>query len=83
MQLGHAGYGPQEVSLLAQVAPAMFEQEEEQQQNVGPLKAALEAAAAAAEAQGRSKQPGQPRPCFVDPSSSSCFLSNLLHEPQP
>ena len=37
----------------------MFEEEEEQQQDVAPLKAALQEAAAAAEAQGRSKQPGR------------------------
>ncbi len=41
-----------------QVAPAMFE-EEEQEQEVSPLKAALEEAVSAAEAQGRSKQPGE------------------------
>lgn len=40
----------------------MFEEEEEQQ-DVAPLKAALEEAAAAAEAQGRSKQPGQAVQC--------------------
>ncbi|KAL3155776.1 hypothetical protein ABBQ32_012792 [Trebouxia sp. C0010 RCD-2024] len=55
------GTAPQKVSLLTQVAPAMFEEDEEQQQGVGPLKAALEEAAAAAEAQGRSKQPGARR----------------------
>ncbi len=41
-----------------QVAPAMFE-EEEQEQEVTPLKAALEEAVSAAEAQGRSRQPGE------------------------
>lgn len=40
-----------------QDAPAMFE-EEEQQQTVPPLKAALEDAVAAAEAEGRMRQPG-------------------------
>ncbi len=35
----------------------MFD-EEEQERDVAPLKAALEEAASAAEAQGRSKQPG-------------------------
>lgn len=35
----------------------MFE-EEEQQQDVPPLKAALEGATAAAEAEGRTRQPG-------------------------
>ncbi|DBB03503.1 TPA: hypothetical protein ACH3X3_010855 [Trebouxia sp. C0006] len=44
----------------SQVAPAMFE-EEEQEQEVSPLKAALEEAVSAAEAQGRSKQPGARR----------------------
>lgn len=63
----------------------MFEEEEEQQQDVGPLKAALEEAAAAAEAEGRSKRPGQPsytmdHPLilvYVSPvlcMSSSCFV---------
>ena len=45
----------------------MFE-EEEQQQAVQPLKAALEEAVAAAEAEGRTRQPGlqQPLPhCFT------------------
>ena len=41
-----------------QAAPAMFE-EEEQEQEVSPLKAALEEAVSAAEAQGRSRQPGE------------------------
>lgn len=45
-------------SRALQVAPAMFE-EEEQEQEVTPLKAALEEAVSAAEAQGRSKQPGE------------------------
>ncbi len=45
-------------SRAVQVAPAMFE-EEEQQQEVSPLKAALEEAVSAAEAQGRTKQPGE------------------------
>ena len=45
-------------SCAIQVAPAMFE-EEEQEQEVSPLKAALEEAVSAAEAQGRSKQPGE------------------------
>lgn len=45
-------------SCAIQVAPAMFE-EEEQEQEVTPLKAALEEAVSAAEAQGRSRQPGE------------------------
>lgn len=61
----------------------MFEEDEEQQQGVGPLKAALEEAAAAAEAQGRSKQPGKPRPRIMDPSSSSCFLKISCMTPEP
>lgn len=75
-------YLAQNVVSLTQVAPAMFEEEEEQQQDVGPLKAALEDAAAAAEAQGRSRQPGQPS-WHPGPSSSSCLLFDPLLEPQP
>ncbi len=45
-------------SCAIQVAPTMFE-EEEQEQQVTPLKAALEEAVSAAEAQGRSRQPGE------------------------
>ena len=40
----------------------MYDEEEEQEQDVAPLRAALEEAAAATEAQGRAKQPGE-APC--------------------
>ena len=50
----------------------MFEEEEEQGQDVAPLRAALEEAVAAAEAQGRSKQPGQAAAPHGQ-SSSFCF----------
>ena len=60
----------------------MFEGEEEeaQEQDVAPLRAALEEAAAAAEAQGRSKQPGQasfslPSPIFLFHLCSCCCSS--------
>lgn len=60
----------------------MFEGEEEeaQEQDVAPLRAALEEAAAAAEAQGRSKQPGQasfslaPVHCFSSLFFLCCYL---------
>ena len=48
----------QNCCVLMQVAPAMFDEEEEEE-SVTPLKAALEAAASAAGAEGRAAQPGQ------------------------
>lgn len=61
----------------------MFEEEEEeQQQDVGPLKAALEEAAAAAEAQGRSKQPGQ-AVASHGPTTLALALSDPLRYLQP
>ena len=58
----------------------MFDEEEEQQ-DVAPLKAALEEAAAAAEAQGRSKQPGQAN-AMHEHTSPSCFLIESLPHSQ-
>ena len=55
----------------------MFE-EEEQQQAVPPLKAALEDAVAAAEAEGRTRQPGLQQPLLecVIPVQNRCKKSN-------
>ena len=53
--------------------------EEEQEQQVSPLKAALDEAAAAAEAEGRTKQPGQQFcPCLKFDSSCHEFSHTLI-----
>lgn len=60
----------------------MFEEEEEQQQDVAPLEVALKEAAAAAEAQGRSRQPGQAT-ATLGHTSSFCFLPDPLPYSNP